>query len=72
MEDRKGKRMQEEELDRELALLMEDVPEQDDFEKKIDKYIQKKIRKITVGTVLSIVLHLQNKDQFQAKKKSSL
>lgn len=34
MEDRKGKRMQEEELDRELALLMEDVPEQDDFEKK--------------------------------------
>lgn len=56
MEDRKGKRMQEEELDRELALLMEDVPEQDDFEKKIDKYIKKKIRKITVGTVLSIAL----------------
>lgn len=56
MEDRKGKGMQEEELDRELALLMEDVPEQDDFEKKVDKYIKKKIRKITVGTVLLIVL----------------
>lgn len=56
MEDRNRNinREQEEILDRELEMLMEAMPEQDDFEKKIDKYIKKKIQKITVRTVVSI------------------
>ena len=46
----------EEVLDKELGLLLESMPEQENFEKKIDKYIKKKIQKITVRTVLSLLL----------------
>lgn len=56
MKDVGQKKMNEEELDRKMELLIETMPEQDGFEQKIDKYIKKKIRKITVRTVLSIVL----------------
>ena len=55
MEEKNKSNFTEESLDRELEKLVEDMPEQnEDFEKKIDRYINKKIRKITVKTVLVI------------------
>ena len=55
MEEKNKSNFTEESLDRELEKLVEDMPEQnEDFEKKIDRYINKKIRNITVKTVLVI------------------
>lgn len=50
------KEITEQELDRELELLMDEIPQQEDFEKKIDRYIKKKIRRITVKTVFVIFI----------------
>lgn len=53
-----GKRngMSEQDIDRELELLLDDIPQQEDFEKKIDRYIKKRIRRITVKTILAIFI----------------
>ena len=52
--EQKETKITEETLDQELELLMDEMPEQEDFEKKIDRYIKKKIRNITIKTVCSI------------------
>lgn len=54
MVEQKETKITEETLDQELELLMDEMPEQEDFEKKIDRYIKKKIRNITIKTVCSI------------------
>lgn len=54
--EQKETKITEETLDQELELLMDEMPEQEDFEKKIDRYIKKKIRKITIKTVCSIFI----------------
>lgn len=53
---RKRNGMSEQDIDRELELLIDDIPQQEDFEKKIDRYIKKKIRRITVKTVFVIFM----------------
>lgn len=53
---RKRNGMSEQDIDRELELLLDDIPQQEDFEKKIDRYIKKKIRRITVKTVFVIFM----------------
>lgn len=42
----------EEKLDRELELLVEEFPEQEEFERKIEQYIKKKIRAIVLRTLM--------------------
>ncbi len=54
MMEQKETKITEEILDQELELLIDEMPEQEDFEKKIDRYIKKKIRNITIKTVCSI------------------
>lgn len=54
--EQKETKITEETLDQELELLMDEMPEQEDFEKKIDRYIKKKIRNITIKTVCSIFI----------------
>lgn len=54
MVEQKETKITEEILDQELELLIDEMPEQEDFEKKIDRYIKKKIRNITIKTVCSI------------------
>lgn len=54
--EQKERKITEETLDQELELLIDEMPEQDDFEQKINKYIKKKIRNITVKTVCAIFL----------------
>lgn len=56
MMEQKETKITEETLDQELELLMESMPEQEDFEKKIDRYIKKKIRNITIKTVCSMFI----------------
>lgn len=54
--EQKETKITEETLDQELELLMDEMPDQEDFEKKIDRYIKKKIRNITIKTVCSIFI----------------
>lgn len=54
--EQKETKITEETLDQELELLMDAMPDQEDFEKKIDRYIKKKIRNITIKTVCSIFI----------------
>lgn len=56
MMEQKETKITEETLDQELELLMDEMPEQVDFEKKIDRYIKKKIRNITIKTVCSMFI----------------
>ena len=54
--EQKETKITEETLDQELELLIDEMPEQEDFEKKIDRYIKKKIRNITIKTICSIFI----------------
>lgn len=45
----------ENKLDQELELLINEIPEQDEFEKRIEKYIHKRIRKIVYKTLAMMV-----------------
>ncbi len=56
MMEQKETKITEETLDQELELLMDEMPAQEDFEKKVDRYIKKKIRNITIKTVCSIFI----------------
>ena len=56
MMEQKETKITEETLDQELELLIDEMPDQKDFEKKIDRYIKKKIRNITIKTVCSIFI----------------
>ncbi len=71
MMEQKETKITEETLDQELELLIDEMPdqkdfekkidrdempEQEDFEKKIDRYIKKKIRNITIKTICSIFI----------------